>query len=128
MPWDSFLMKVLLKKEIYESHELCTRPTEMRFSMKKKRETLDMDCTVAMGPTYGNTKNQNTGIETLSKWVLIKVFVWLKFIWSVFSFLLLCKNVFLNLGFSFIMELQVYYGNLSQKTKKKKQKYTITHF
>ena len=115
-------MKVLLKKEIYESCELCTRPTETRFSMKKKRETLDMDCTVAMGPTYGNTKNQNTGIETLSKWVLIKVFVWLKFIWSVFSFLLLCTNVFLNLGFSFIMEVQVYYGTLSQKTKKKKNK------
>ena len=110
-----------VEKEICEFSEQCTRPTETRFSMKKKRETLDMDCTVAMGPTYGNTKNQNIGIEMLSKRVLIKVFVWLKFIWSVFSFLLLCTNVFLNLGFSFIMEVQVYYGILSIK-KNKKQK------
>ena len=64
-----------VEKEICEFSEQCTRPTETRFSMKKKRETLDMDCTVAMGPTYGNTKNQNIGIEMLSKRVLIKVFV-----------------------------------------------------
>ena len=64
-----------VEKEICEFSEQCMRPTETRFSMKKKCETLDMDCTVAMGPTYGNTKNQNIGIEMLSKQVLIKVFV-----------------------------------------------------
>ena len=39
-----------------------------------------MECTVVMGPTYENAKSQNVGIEMLSKQVLIKVFVGLKFI------------------------------------------------
>ena len=69
-------MKFLLKKEFCGSREQCTRPTKMCFSMKKKkRETLDVDCTVAAGPTYENAKSQNAGIKTLSKRILIKVFV-----------------------------------------------------
>ena len=64
-----------VEKEICESREQCTRPTETRFSMKKKHETLDVDCTVAAGPTYENAKSQNVGIKMLSKRILIKVFV-----------------------------------------------------
>ena len=42
MPWNPFLMKVLLKKEVCESREQCTRPTGKQtiatgcFSKKKK--------------------------------------------------------------------------------------------
>ena len=43
------------------------KSTKTHFSMKKKRETLDVDCTEAVGPTNENAKNQNVGIETLSK-------------------------------------------------------------
>ena len=53
-----------------------------------------MECTIAVGPTYENAESQNARIEMLSKQVLIKMFVWLKFIWSVFSFLLLCTIFF----------------------------------
>ena len=51
MPWDQFLMKILLKKEVCESREQCMRPTGKqttatgRFSKKKKkgkRKTLDV--------------------------------------------------------------------------------------
>ena len=41
MPWSPFLMKVLLKKEVCGSRELCTGPigySEMRFSKKKKMQ------------------------------------------------------------------------------------------
>ena len=51
MPWDQFLMKILLKKEVCESREQCMRPTGKqttatgRFSKKKKkRETQNARC------------------------------------------------------------------------------------
>ena len=37
---------------------------------KKKLETLNVDCTIAVGLTYENAKRQNARIETLFKWVL----------------------------------------------------------
>ena len=51
-PWDPFLMKVLLKKEIYGSREQYTRPTEQyiitwKMNLKKKKK---------------NTKTPNAGI------------------------------------------------------------------
>ena len=67
-------MKVLLRKEICESHNQYTDPLESietRFSMKKEKlETLNVDCTIAVGLTYENAKRQNARIETLFKWVL----------------------------------------------------------
>ena len=39
--WNSFLIKVLVEKEVCGSHEQCMRPTgkaKMRFSKKKKKE------------------------------------------------------------------------------------------
>ena len=72
--WDPFVMKVLVKKRFVGSVNSVQDPleiTEMRFSMeKKKSETLDVDCIVAVGPTYENAKCQNTEIEMLSKRVL----------------------------------------------------------
>ena len=41
MSWNSFLIKVLVEKEVCGSHEQCMRPTgkaKMRFSKKKKKE------------------------------------------------------------------------------------------
>ena len=80
MPWDPFLMKILLKNRFVGPMNSAQDPlesTETCFSIKKKkkRETLDVDCTVAAGPTYENAKSQNAGIKTLSKRILIKVFV-----------------------------------------------------
>ena len=72
--WDPFVMKVLVKKRFVGPVNSVQDPleiTEMRFSMeKKKSETLDVDCIVAVGPTYENAKCQNTEIEMLSKRVL----------------------------------------------------------
>ena len=43
---------------------------KLKHASKKKSETLDVDCTVAVGPTYENAKRQNanaiqTGIYCL---------------------------------------------------------------
>ena len=41
MSWNSFLIKVLVEKEVCGSHEQCMRHTgkaKMRFSKKKKKE------------------------------------------------------------------------------------------
>ena len=41
MSWNSFLIKVLVEKEVCGSHEQCMRPTgkaKMRFSKKKKKK------------------------------------------------------------------------------------------
>ena len=44
MPWDPFLMKILLKKEVCRSYKQCTRPTEKATShikaLKKKMQTI----------------------------------------------------------------------------------------
>ena len=58
MPWDPFLMKVLLKRKVCESHEQCMEPTRKAEEKKKKnRETLD---TVAVAGA----------IQTFTKWRL----------------------------------------------------------
>ena len=51
MPWDQFLMKILLKKEDCESREQCMRPTGKQttatgrfLKKKKKRETQNARC------------------------------------------------------------------------------------
>ena len=62
------------KKKICGSREQCTGSTGNHWNAllngKKKSETLDVDCIVAVGPTYENAKCQNTEIEMLSKRVL----------------------------------------------------------
>ena len=43
MSWNSFLIKVLVEKEVCGSHEQCMRPTgkaKMRFSKKKKKKKM----------------------------------------------------------------------------------------